>query len=44
MFLKFKTNLGVIGSLATENSLQVVGLFYTYLVELKKTFLFLKNI
>ena len=34
MFLKFETNLGVIGSLATENGLHVVG-FYTDLVELK---------
>ena len=34
MFLKFEINLGVIGSLTTENGLHVAG-FYTYLVELK---------
>ena len=38
MVLKFETNLGVIGSLATENGLHVVG-FYTYLVELKLNFI-----
>jgi len=37
MFLKFETNLGVIGSLATENGLHVAG-FYPHLVELKHAF------
>jgi len=35
MFLKFETNLRVIGSLATESGLHVAG-FYTHLVELKQ--------